>query len=70
VLELDWYHDAACAGMDTELLYPSRVAAPRVARAVCAPCSVRAECLKYAMEDEDAFAWGVWGGTSPRERWG
>jgi hypothetical protein len=35
---------------------------------VCEGCTVRAECLAYALEDEDAFAWGVWGGTSPRER--
>jgi WhiB family transcriptional regulator, redox-sensing transcriptional regulator len=38
------------------------------ARAVCAQCSVREQCLAYALNDPDARAWGVWGGTTPRER--
>jgi hypothetical protein len=36
------------------------------AKRVCARCVVRDECLGYALRHEIEF--GVWGGTSPRER--
>jgi WhiB family redox-sensing transcriptional regulator len=68
VLAVEWYQDAACAGMDTELFFPERGGSTTAARAVCASCTVRDECLAYALEDEDAFSWGVWGGTVPKER--
>jgi hypothetical protein len=29
---------------------------------------VRAECLEFALNDEAAFYFGVWGGTSGRDR--
>ena len=36
------------------------------AKAVCAGCSVRAECLDYAIETTARF--GIWGGCSERDR--
>jgi hypothetical protein len=36
------------------------------AKAVCAACVVRGECLAYALADPDLV--GVWGGTSHAER--
>ena len=33
----------------------------------CAACTVRAECLEYALTAPWA-RWGLWGGTGPRER--
>lgn len=65
--------DALCRGMDTELWFPvgaegspgyERTAAP--ARAVCALCPVRVDCLVWAMThgiDE-----GIYGGLGPQER--
>jgi hypothetical protein len=38
-----------------------------VARAICARCPVRVECLDYALEVGDPLL-GVWGGTSKLER--
>jgi WhiB family transcriptional regulator, redox-sensing transcriptional regulator len=37
-------------------------------RALCAQtdCEVRAECLEYALENDERF--GIWGGLSERER--
>ncbi len=37
------------------------------AKAVCAPCPVRLECLDHAIAEGERF--GVWGGLSVRERW-
>lgn len=39
---------------------------PARARQLCAPCPVRIECGKYALETEQPF-W-IWGGMTPRER--
>jgi WhiB family redox-sensing transcriptional regulator len=33
---------------------------------VCVGCDVRAECLEYAMANDERF--GIWGGLSERER--
>lgn len=37
-----------------------------VAARACVPCSVRDECLSYALEHPEET--GVWGGLLPRER--
>jgi WhiB family redox-sensing transcriptional regulator len=34
------------------------------AKAICAGCQVRADCLEAGLEEK----YGVWGGTSARER--
>jgi WhiB family redox-sensing transcriptional regulator len=54
--------------MDPELFHPSRgeTADVRNAKTVCARCTVRADCLDYALTEEIHF--GVWGGTSEKER--
>ena len=38
----------------------------REAKRVCRSCDVRAECLEYALENDERF--GIWGGMSERER--
>jgi WhiB family redox-sensing transcriptional regulator len=66
-----WTKRAACRGEDPALFLPTRgvsgVAMAR-ARAVCAGCTVRADCLDYASATVDTM--GVWGGTTERERRG
>ena len=37
-----------------------------IAKSVCAACSVREECLEYALDTNQQ--WGIWGGLLPRER--
>ena len=65
-----WMLRGACRQTDPELFFP--VAAKEsterqieAAKAVCAPCTVRASCLSYAFEVK---AEGIWGGTTQRER--
>lgn len=61
-----WVPQAACLGMDPELFYPSRGESLAPAKAVCAACPVRSECLEYALGGRERY--GVWGGRSERER--
>jgi WhiB family redox-sensing transcriptional regulator len=62
----EWRHEAACIGMDPDIFFPAESASDAQAKAICAGCTVRAECLSYALEFRmDA---GVWGGTSGVER--
>lgn len=64
-----WHSLAACrgSGADTFIVHRgSNAAVVARARAICATCSVRPECLDYAMADPDAV--GVWGGSTGTER--
>lgn len=60
-----WQQHAACHGM-TALFFPGRGEDARPARAICAGCPVRTECLDFAIDGGDHH--GVFGGTSERER--
>lgn len=62
-----WMADAACRGLDPALFHPGRGEDTTAAKAICARCPVRAECLDYAMGDPREKH-GVWGGRSERER--
>ena len=62
----DWHKDAACAGRDAACWFPERGETAEPARAVCAKCLVRVDCLAFALDNDERF--GVWGGTSPGER--
>jgi WhiB family redox-sensing transcriptional regulator len=61
-----WAARAACRGLEPELFFPARGASTREAKAVCAVCPVRAECLEDALEHHEGH--GIWGGMSERER--
>lgn len=56
----------SCRGMDPDVFFPDRGESLAPAKAVCAECIVRDECLEYALDHGERF--GVWGGTSERER--
>lgn len=69
--ELDWRHFAACNDEDPELFFavgkgPAAKAQDQRAKAVCAGCPVRADCLDFAlaMGLDD----GVFGGLDRDER--
>lgn len=51
---------ASCAGVGVEVMFPEDIPAIARAKAVCAECPVRAECLAGAIERREAA--GVWGG--------
>lgn len=64
-----WMADANCRGMDADLFHPDKGQNPNEARAVCDGCVVRDECLTWALDNQTGHNdYGVWGGTTPRER--
>ncbi|MBB5830925.1 WhiB family transcriptional regulator [Brachybacterium aquaticum] len=64
--ELSWQERALCAQTDPEAFFPEKGGSTREAKKVCVSCEVRAECLEYALENDERF--GIWGGLSERER--
>ncbi|MEO7803626.1 MAG: WhiB family transcriptional regulator [Actinomycetota bacterium] len=63
---LSWQGKARCNEVDPEIFFPERGGSSKAARTVCNDCSVRLECLRYALANREQF--GIWGGTSERER--
>ena len=61
----DWTIAAACRPMDPDELFV-RGASQNRAKAICAACPVRTECLADALDNRVEF--GVWGGMTERER--
>lgn len=61
-----WAASALCAQTDPEMFFPDKGGSTRDAKAICATCPVRRECLDYALEHGERF--GIWGGHSERER--
>jgi WhiB family redox-sensing transcriptional regulator len=64
--ELSWQERALCAQTDPEAFFPEKGGSTREAKRVCMSCEVRAECLEYALANDERF--GIWGGLSERER--
>lgn len=72
--ENDWRPEAACRGIDPELFFSSdeivnrqeRAEREAEAKAVCTRCTVRSECLSYALDAGERY--GIWGGLNSQER--
>lgn len=64
--ETDWFDEAACRGVDTDVFFPVSDAQADKAKAICATCPVREQCLEYALEVRPPE--GVWGGLTSVER--
>jgi WhiB family transcriptional regulator, redox-sensing transcriptional regulator len=67
----NWRSAGACLTADPDLFFPvspAGLAAGQIARAkaICAGCEVRRECLEFALAHEPAH--GIWGGTTPEDR--
>lgn len=63
---LAWQSDALCAQTDPEAFFPEKGGSTRDAKKICTSCEVRAQCLEYALQNDERF--GIWGGLSERER--
>jgi WhiB family transcriptional regulator, redox-sensing transcriptional regulator len=63
---LAWQSDALCAQTDPEAFFPEKGGSTRDAKKICTTCEVRAQCLEYALQNDERF--GIWGGLSERER--
>lgn len=61
-----WQDRSLCSQTDPEAFFPEKGGSTRAAKRVCRGCEVRAECLEYALGNEER--WGIWGGLSERER--
>lgn len=61
----EWRDRAACARTPIDVFFPTRPVFAE-AKALCAACPVRAECLTFALETDQPD--GVWGGLSFTER--
>lgn len=64
--ELAWQSESLCAQTDPEAFFPEKGGSTRDAKKVCVQCTVRQECLDYALKNDERF--GIWGGMSERER--
>ena len=62
----EWRDDAACRGADLDLFFPISDDESGPAKAICATCPVRDDCLEWALatRQED----GIFGGMTPSER--
>ena len=69
-----WQFEAACRGEDSSLFFApnyferkeQKDAREARAKAICARCPVRAECLEYALRIREPH--GIWGGQNEFER--
>lgn len=70
----DWRERAACLNLPSVLFFgqednespAERRAREERAKAVCRTCSVRLECLEYALAAREPY--GIWGGLTEQER--
>jgi WhiB family redox-sensing transcriptional regulator len=70
----DWQARAACRGQPAAVFFApahferkeARAARERQAKAICAKCEVRSECLAYALRIREPH--GIWGGLNESER--
>lgn len=63
---LPWQKEAKCLQAEPDTFFPEKGGSTREAKRICAQCTVRAECLEYALANDERF--GIWGGLSERER--
>lgn len=72
--EDDWQLRAACRGPHATVFFPpprferkhERLAREAAAKAICATCTVRRECLEYSLAIREPH--GIWGGLTESER--
>ena len=69
--EEPWVDRAVCRDLSVDLFFPNygdkrQISALANAKAVCATCPVRPECLDWALRTNSRH--GVFGGTTPDER--
>ena len=64
--EMEWADRARCRGVDPEQFFVRGSANARSAVKVCSRCTVKDQCLEYALTNEIDF--GIWGGLTERQR--
>lgn len=63
-----WRSQAPCndEGVDPAIFFPRRGQSSAPAKAICAQCDFRIECLESGLEQHPTF--GIWGGLNENER--
>jgi WhiB family redox-sensing transcriptional regulator len=69
-----WQHKASCRGPQAEIFFPPSHAERKEeklqredrAKSICRSCSVRVDCLDYALRIHEPH--GIWGGLNETER--
>ena len=64
-----WRDKAACRSADPNLFFPPErggKAQAGKAKAICAGCPVRKDCLEFALDTSQEY--GIWGGYDEDER--
>ena len=72
--QMGWQYRGACRGEDSNLFFAPNYFERKEekdrrearAKAICARCSVRVECLEYALRTREPH--GIWGGLNEAER--
>jgi WhiB family redox-sensing transcriptional regulator len=72
--ELEWQIRAACRGPQAVMFFPpstlerrdEKADRERRAKAICSTCSVKRDCLGYALRIREPH--GIWGGLNELER--
>lgn len=68
----DWFEKAACKEVPSEIFYPdgkdkeTDKHREAMAKNICRRCPVAAECLMYAIQNEENY--GIWGSYAPKDR--
>ena len=65
----NWFIDPillGVAGAYSDFEEDPKGGSTRDAKRICTGCNVKAQCLEYALANDERF--GIWGGLSERER--
>ena len=64
----EWRKKARCQGLEGDRFFPGQYenAVAKQAKQICQECTVRKDCLEYALKVGEKH--GIWGGLSERER--
>ncbi|HEX9888050.1 MAG TPA: WhiB family transcriptional regulator [Nitriliruptorales bacterium] len=65
-MDEDWQSKARCRGLEPDQFFVRGSGQARAALRICERCTVRTECLQYAIDNHVDF--GVWGGMTERQR--
>lgn len=65
--DAEWHEEGWCFGKNSDVMFPESNQGQKQAAKVCQlSCPVQTSCLDYALSADER--WGVWGGTTERER--
>lgn len=62
----NWQAYGLCAQTDPEIFFPEKGDSTKEAKQTCLACTVRVECLEYALANDEQH--GIWGGLSGNAR--